>query len=636
MGIFGKKVTSENAKEKAEKKLGSTDALDLSAKKEADVYGDKYVADVYVDVKDDHNVTMTFQTGDKTAFDKKNAIYNVGGDVLPPGTAEIVGKKTMSFLNDLGATSLSFQKTGLLKGEVEEPAAKSIKGGTVYQFRLTAKELASAFTYINDKRKHSYTAGYNSATFASHALKAAGIDVGIKGGSSKAFTDAMDETIAKEGKQKWTRYGLKTKKSVFGESTPSAITDRNEVKYSTKQVSFMDKKGGKLAHGADAVVGSGDMGYNTKHNNVEVKGTTLYQLYDNLLHADEIRATIKNDQDNAINAQKAEIAKREADDKLVKERQAISHIHEEVLKNLAKSFENNNDDASADALLKQLDIYYPNGVLDPSTCMHDQIVSIYCGYELQGMIHETSLRKDIRDKAKVLLNIIDPDKTTEASYQERLNRNRKIKENNLSALHVYENNYIKGRATGSVKGVSDFLKELSSFIVNGKCTPSSHLDINSLKVFAPTLQELAFTKNKSITDGYHQSALNLLSVIAPEMNDETAYLNNSIDGLELPQNATKQDIDALNKQKEVFMHEHRLAALKAYKYDITLRAASNVRCEEDAKGMIELIDKNTDLKQSELQEYRGILSKIAEDANIEVTDETRKNAKSLLNKRLKA
>lgn len=156
MGFFGSKdkVTSKNAMDKAEEKLKATKAVGYKAgnkdRFEDEHYGDKYMADVYVDVKNDDNVTMTFQLPDKKAFDSKQAYYNLGGDVLPHGIASMVGKQSMAYFNDLSATSLSFQKVGWRKGAVEEPSTKALKGGQIYNFRSRYIDMATLRTEFGD------------------------------------------------------------------------------------------------------------------------------------------------------------------------------------------------------------------------------------------------------------------------------------------------------------------------------------------------------------------------------------------------------------------------------------------------------------------------------------------------------
>ena len=183
------KVTSDNAMAIARSK-SATDA-------QSKAWDSRYVADALVDIQDNDNVSLTFITPRRTVT------HN--GEQFAPDIASAIGDKSMAIFNRRGATMMSFQRQGKsFTGEVEEPCANVKTDGTKFSFRMTGEEMKAAFTYINAKRKHSYTPNYNSATFASHVMAAAGFSVNAK--TADSFVTATNSEIAKEDKKEWTQY----------------------------------------------------------------------------------------------------------------------------------------------------------------------------------------------------------------------------------------------------------------------------------------------------------------------------------------------------------------------------------------------------------------------------------------------
>ncbi|MBR4984973.1 MAG: hypothetical protein IKY83_04460 [Proteobacteria bacterium] len=166
MGLFGSKVTSKNAMDKIEK--GKDDS--------------KYMMDLYIRADGQDNVGLM--------FDLPNVAVGGTRDVLPKDILSAVGQSYEHLLNQ-GYTTLSFQKKGFMRGSVDEPyKCETTTHDVLTRVRLTGQEIKAAFTYINAKRTHSYTPNYNSATFATHVLKAAGISLPSK----------LHELSVKEGK----------------------------------------------------------------------------------------------------------------------------------------------------------------------------------------------------------------------------------------------------------------------------------------------------------------------------------------------------------------------------------------------------------------------------------------------------
>lgn len=226
------KVTSSNAKSIAQSKSANT--------AESKTWDSRYVADVAVDVRDDDNVSLTFYTP------KRVMTHN--GDEFAPDIASAIGDKSMAIFNRRGSTMMSFQRQGKSsKGEVEEPSANVETGGELYTFHLTGEEMKAAFTYINAKRSHTYSRSYNSATFASHVLKSAGISV--KASSAKSFTAAMDDEIEREEKKQMTIYS-------YVETTDQYKNVPKEQRPLTYQQGYESttingKKGRKFGYGAN-------------------------------------------------------------------------------------------------------------------------------------------------------------------------------------------------------------------------------------------------------------------------------------------------------------------------------------------------------------------------------------------------
>ncbi len=186
------KVTSDNAMAIARSKS----ATDENSK----AWDSRYVADAIVNVADDNDVSLTFITPQRAA-------HHVGNQFAPDIT-NAIGAQSMMYFNRYGATRLSFQKKGTRKGEVEEPYESVRTDGENFSFKLTGEEMKAAFTYINAKRQHTYSKNYNSATFASHVMKSAGIS--ISANNAKSLQTAIEDEISREEtndeKKQWTLY----------------------------------------------------------------------------------------------------------------------------------------------------------------------------------------------------------------------------------------------------------------------------------------------------------------------------------------------------------------------------------------------------------------------------------------------
>ena len=186
------KVTSSNAKSIAQSKSANT--------AESKTWDSRYVADAIVNVADDDNVSLTFTT-------PRRAAHHVGNQFAPDITSAI-GPQSMQYFNRYGATRLSFQRKEARKGKVEEPCENVKTDGEQFSFKLTGEEMKAAFTYINAKRQHTYSKNYNSATFASHAMKAAGISITANNAASlkTAIKDEIDREETNGEQKQWTLY----------------------------------------------------------------------------------------------------------------------------------------------------------------------------------------------------------------------------------------------------------------------------------------------------------------------------------------------------------------------------------------------------------------------------------------------
>ncbi len=273
------KVTSDNAMAIARSK-SATDA-------QSKAWDSRYVADAIVNVVDDDHVSLTFTTPLRMA--------NHVGDQFAPDITSAIGDKSMKYFNRFGATLMSFQKKGTLKGEVEEPWENASTKGEKFNFRLTGEEMKAAFTYINAKRKHTYTPGYNSATFAAHAMKAAGIS--INASSAKSLKASINKEIDREETN-----GEKTLWNIY-----SYVKGADEDK--------KDKEGGKRLRAYD-------LGYEQQTSAGEKNkvskihdGTTkrdMYLLDRKLAYSDLINKFTTNATLNAL-LKKFEITKSEED-----------------------------------------------------------------------------------------------------------------------------------------------------------------------------------------------------------------------------------------------------------------------------------------------------------------------------------
>ena len=622
MGIFSKKdkVTSSNAMERADAKMKSTAAVGYqvgndSSKfaKEDDRYGNAYMADVYVDVKNDHNATLTFQLPDRKGLDETSEFYNRGGDVLPHGIAELVGKKSMEYFNDMSATSLSFQKTGIRKGAVEEPATKSEKGGKVFNFRLTGKELGAMFTYINAKRAHSYTGGYTSATFASHALQAAGINVGIKGGSADNFTQSMKDEIEKEDVvSEWTQTAVKTVRSV-GEKDESAP---DGIKYMAESKSGPRKKGFALKNGANTNVGAGNWNHSglsaDGNHKVTSNGVQLSQLYTNLSDADYSTLSGKERLSNKAVADRAVV------DRNLKERKAAaarvqdaadrSRAWNEIMER-ADKFMMLSNNFTAMSLIKYLDIHCHDDATMEANYLTNERVAPICAKALQRLVFDkdiATIPQSIRDKARTYLARFAPEKNSEEAYQRTLERTANKRKEVIARLHANMIEYRKSRSKGQFGGASDFLKELSKYIVKGH-VDTTVLDMKTLKdEFGIAVQEIAFTT--TISQDVRKKASELLAVFAPELNSQTSFNGNK-----------EPDADRILKIKK--------SGYEAFAQELATRASIGLRCNEQALEIFDILQKDNEKYSSLLRETLGsTLLRIAHDHSVDVEKKNRELA----------
>ncbi|MBR4985088.1 MAG: hypothetical protein IKY83_05040 [Proteobacteria bacterium] len=621
MGLFGSKdkVTSKNTMDRVDEKLKSTKAVGYQAgstdRFENDHYGDKYMADVYVDVKNDDNVTMTFQLPDKKALDAKQAYYNLGGDVLPHGIAEMVGKKSMAYFNDLSATSLSFQKIGWRKGAVEEPSTKAQKGGKIYNFRLTGRELAAAFTYINAKRAHDYTMGFNSATFASHALKAAGLNVGITGGSSSRFSKSMEDVISKQSPEKWSQTAVKTVRQV-GDGNATAP---DEIKYMAKRDVDTRRKGMRMNDGVNTMVGGGHwthdgMTSNGKHDDINTKAVSLQDLYTTLSSSDYSTLEGQNnkrDRDQADHAVVQEnLEERKASDDRVREA-AERNKHWSVLNSRADKFLMSQIAVTANGLLSYLDSCCPNAETMAKNYLSKDRVLSACGEALQMIAFDNGNRripKSMRDHAKAILARIAPE-LDEAAYQQLAAQRAQKKDEMVRHLRLALGDYRRNRAKGQFGGGSAFMEELSGFISKGQVR-SRYLDMATLKAeFGGVLQEMAYANG--VSQDVRTKAIKLLEIIAPDMNSQDSYDKSAPNG-------------------DVRERKNKETGYEAYVEEFNNRTAIGLRCNEQALDIFHLLDVDTKIgKYNDLA--KNILGKallrIAYDRSVNVEEKHRETAR---------
>lgn len=632
MGFFGSKdkVTSKNSMDKAEEKLKATKAVGYKAgnkdRFEDEHYGDKYMADVYVDVKNDDNVTMTFQLPDKKAFDSKQAYYNLGGDVLPHGIASMVGKQSMAYFNDLSATSLSFQKVGWRKGAVEEPSTKALKGGQIYNFRLTGKELAAAFTYINAKRAHDYTMGFNSATFASHALKAAGLNVGIIGGSAKRFGKNMDKTISKQGVEKWSQTAIKTVRG-FGDEHASAP---DEIKYMAKSEVDTRRKGMRLQGGLDTTLGARQWAHdgmtsNGKHDDVHTDEVRLGDLYNKLEHSDYRTLEGQNNKRDRDQADKAivqqNLEEREASDARVKEA-ADRSKHWNELASRSDKFLMSQNAITANLLINYLDLCCPNAEVMAKNYLSSERVLSACGEAVQMIAFDKGNRRipqTLRNRASAILARIAPELNSEEAYKTVAEARASKKRDAIAKLHAAMRDYRKNRARGQYGGASDFMAELNQLIVKGEVR-SRYIDMATLRTeFGDVLQEMAYTK--AIPQDVRTKAVKLLAIIAPKMNSEDDFIKNSA-----PKGKTEEERKASEVKRD---RDVKKSGYEAFVEEFEVRAQIGLRCNEQALDIFRVLE--VDTKESKYNDLaRDILGKallrMAHDQSVNVEKKNREKA----------
>lgn len=201
MGSFSSKKAHKDVSPKG--KVTSKNAMSMIT---ADGDDSKYMMNLYIQNRGKDNVVMGFEVPDMAAIQGKSC--------LPENIGKSVGAQSMKYLDRMGATSMSFQKTGFMKGEVVEPAdvAFSSSNKHMFQVRLTGREIKAAFAYINAKRSHSYTPNYNSTTFAVHTMQAAGISIPGSLLNHNDITKRLEQAAEKEEERRggkkghWTLY----------------------------------------------------------------------------------------------------------------------------------------------------------------------------------------------------------------------------------------------------------------------------------------------------------------------------------------------------------------------------------------------------------------------------------------------
>ncbi|MBQ4361163.1 MAG: hypothetical protein II767_13005 [Proteobacteria bacterium] len=93
-------------------------------------------------------------------------------------------------------TTLGFNKVGKDTGKVIEPDFKHAPEISK-EYALSEAQYKAMYLYINSKREHKWSnLGYNSTTFATHALKAAGLSI-----SSFSSTGGLAKQFKKDAKQ---------------------------------------------------------------------------------------------------------------------------------------------------------------------------------------------------------------------------------------------------------------------------------------------------------------------------------------------------------------------------------------------------------------------------------------------------
>lgn len=174
MGIFSKSS-------KKDKKVTSKNAMDAVKKSDPGVSAKKAnVARALFKMDEANHVWLTIKSNSLRTFNKPfedESLLNATGP-------------SRSFFENDFETSLGFFKTGTLKGEVKEPV--DYVEDIVKDFPLNEAEFKALFLYINSKRSHSYTLGFDNLAFAQHALKAAG-KTAPDGRSSSSARQSLDK-----------------------------------------------------------------------------------------------------------------------------------------------------------------------------------------------------------------------------------------------------------------------------------------------------------------------------------------------------------------------------------------------------------------------------------------------------------
>ncbi|MBR4986399.1 MAG: hypothetical protein IKY83_11750, partial [Proteobacteria bacterium] len=199
MGLFGSKRSDSD-------KVTTKNAAQKSAT--AGDYNDKKVADVYFHINTSEGIGPESSHGWLQICSASDAVvHQETNDPLlaAPDLRKAAGKSQKYFDSQL-ETMLGFAAYdgSTSKGHVVEPDFQ-IKPQSSIRYALTGAQYKAMFAYINDKREHKFSSlSYNSLTFASHALQAAGI-AGVEsvstGIGAKMFLKKQDK-LAKKEKEK--------------------------------------------------------------------------------------------------------------------------------------------------------------------------------------------------------------------------------------------------------------------------------------------------------------------------------------------------------------------------------------------------------------------------------------------------
>lgn len=199
MGLFGSKRSDSD-------KVTTKNAAQKSAT--AGDYNDKKVADVYFHLNTSEGIGPESSHGWLQIRSASEALINQEQNdplLAAPDLRKAAGKSQKYFDSQL-ETMLGFAAYAgsTSKGHVVEPDFQ-IKPQSTIRYSITGSQYKAMFAYINDKREHKFSSlSYNSLTFASHALQAAGI-AGVESISTamgaKSFLKKQDKAAKKENEK---------------------------------------------------------------------------------------------------------------------------------------------------------------------------------------------------------------------------------------------------------------------------------------------------------------------------------------------------------------------------------------------------------------------------------------------------